>query len=390
MASRTITQTSKRSGFQQLLSLRSESKQLLRTDFMRFVAAMGIFACHGLEFTVPEASRAAMNARTAGLSFFVEFFFVISGFVIAWVYADRMHTPADFGRYLQRRVGRLWPLHLATLAIAAAFWFAVRMAGIPAADEVDLSVSCLVRTTLLLHAIAPCAGIVPNGQSWSIGAEMVAYVLFPVFVLLALRGGAKGLFVAIAAASGFLIVACLNVYHAPGLPVRHWWSFDNTMILRVIPTFLIGVLCFRFRAHLARVPGSGWAALAIVFVFLVACALAAPAWIVLLLAIAMAIAVLAADQRGEADGVIARLAPLGQLTYGVYMIHGIVLLVLVNAGGDKALHLPPPLLSVLLVVAALVTVGLALLSLKLFETPARRYIDGLPLFRATAAPGRPQ
>lgn len=47
---------------------------------------------------------------------FVDFFFVLSGFVITHAYVDRLKTADDAAFMMWRRLGRLWPLHLAILA----------------------------------------------------------------------------------------------------------------------------------------------------------------------------------------------------------------------------------------------------------------------------------
>ena len=53
---------------------------------------------------------------------FVDFFFVLGGFVIMTAYGGgRVRTAGDGWRFLLRRLGRVWPLHLATLAVLVAF-----------------------------------------------------------------------------------------------------------------------------------------------------------------------------------------------------------------------------------------------------------------------------
>jgi peptidoglycan/LPS O-acetylase OafA/YrhL len=47
---------------------------------------------------------------------FVDYFFVLSGFVIAHAYAARLKTAADAGRFMVRRFGRIWPMHVLMLA----------------------------------------------------------------------------------------------------------------------------------------------------------------------------------------------------------------------------------------------------------------------------------
>src|SRR5947199_4414119 len=51
---------------------------------------------------------------------FVDFFFVLSGFVIAANYQQRLLDGFGVGRFLLLRLGRLYPLHFTMLAVAVA------------------------------------------------------------------------------------------------------------------------------------------------------------------------------------------------------------------------------------------------------------------------------
>lgn len=378
MASLPISKPGHAAGLAGLFSLRTESDDLLRMDLMRFVAAMGVVACHGLEFTVPAADRALLNQRAGGLALFVEFFFIISGFVIAWVYAQRLRSPAGFVRFLQRRIGRLWPLHILTLLAAAALWIAAGMIGVQTNTAPDLSAQCIAKTAFLLHAVIPCDGSPPNGQSWSISAEMLAYVLFPAFLFLLLKGGKAGMLaIATLIAAGLALVLQRDLALVPDPAIAS--GIESISAIRVIPTFLTGMVCYRYRAILAKLPFPGYGTIAFTLAFLVACALIAPDWVKLLLIYCAAIATIAADMRGKPGPAVTHLAPLGQLTYSIYMLHGLVLMALVNAIGDKWLGLPPLPLTLLLIVALGIILLASLVSYKFVETPARRYIDRLPL-----------
>src|SRR6267154_4375538 len=46
---------------------------------------------------------------------FVDFFFVLSGFVITHSYEDKLSRGHEFASFAIRRFGRLWPLHAAVL-----------------------------------------------------------------------------------------------------------------------------------------------------------------------------------------------------------------------------------------------------------------------------------
>ncbi|WP_417547980.1 acyltransferase family protein, partial [Marinobacter segnicrescens] len=48
---------------------------------------------------------------------FVDFFFVLSGFVMAYAYGDKIRGGMGFGEYVTLRLGRLYPLHLFTLML---------------------------------------------------------------------------------------------------------------------------------------------------------------------------------------------------------------------------------------------------------------------------------
>ncbi len=95
----------------------------------------------------------------------VPFFFVLSGFVIAYAYGGRLNTPLDAQIFITRRVGRLFPLHLFTLAILVALEVAklvmVKM-GVQSGQAPftgDNSIEALAANLLLLHAVIPFGSI---------------------------------------------------------------------------------------------------------------------------------------------------------------------------------------------------------------------------------------
>jgi peptidoglycan/LPS O-acetylase OafA/YrhL len=78
---------------------------------LRLVASLGIIVYH----FVPYASGGL--AAEDRLALFVDLFFVISGVVIAHAYTGRINSFGDYRDFLQKRVARLYPLHLATLDV---------------------------------------------------------------------------------------------------------------------------------------------------------------------------------------------------------------------------------------------------------------------------------
>ena len=349
--------------------LRSSSDELLHTDLMRFIAASGIVLTHSFRFILPRAERMETEFGS-GLSFFVDVFFVISGFVIAHFYSDRVSTWHEFGRFIQRRIGRLMPLHLITFGASIAMFAAAAALHFDVENAPTMSFQCLSTAALLLHAVFICGGNIPNGVSWSISAEMLMYVIFPIFLLIgrAVKYGLIALFV----------VALISAYyHYEGM--HNWIDLDA---FRAFPAFVLGLLLHRSKPLLAAVSHAWTWAIASATLLVAGSFFGWSYTVLLTLAYLCAALALAADCGGRAGPVVARLAPLGQLTYGIYMIHLLVITTLVNGIGDKLLKLSQVQLAIVLVASYAVIGLLSLLSFKYVEGPARGWIDGLPIFKS--------
>jgi peptidoglycan/LPS O-acetylase OafA/YrhL len=78
-----------------------------------------LVAIHNLNFG-PWLPQVAFVAHS---SLFVDFFFVLSGFVISHAYMDRLSRASDVIRFRLRRIGGLWPLHVAVLAALVGLLF---------------------------------------------------------------------------------------------------------------------------------------------------------------------------------------------------------------------------------------------------------------------------
>ena len=354
-------------------TLETTSDELLHLDVMRFIASVGIVLCHSAEFFLPREMRIASHARTAGLALFVDVFFVISGFVIAHIYAERMYGWRDFVRFIQRRVGRLYPLHLLTLTAMAALFFLVGQLRVATEGDMRLVPQCLAVGALLANSVIDCGGPVPNGVNWSISAEMVMYLAFPV-LLVAMRRLGRWRHVL------FPLLLGLVVWQNGGL--SDWGG--KVTFARALPAFVLGVsLSFDWQG-LARFMVPGFAPALAATGLVAGSLLLWPYWVLLPLGYATAALAISADAAGRPSPVSRRLAPLGQLTYSAYMLHPIVILVIVNALGDKLLRLDPLPLGLLTLASYAMVGALILVSYKAFETPARNAIDSVHLVRHLA------
>lgn len=124
-----------------------------------------------------------------GSYLFVDFFFVLSGFVITHAYIHRLNSTADGGNFLIRRLGRVWPLHAATLIafIPLEMVKALAISGETAAFTDRFAPSSILSNLFLVHSLGIEDGLTWNIPSWSISAEFLAYVTFAALCLLARR-----------------------------------------------------------------------------------------------------------------------------------------------------------------------------------------------------------
>jgi len=118
----------------------------------------------------------------------VDFFFVLSGFIMCHVYAKRFMTSVsknEFKRFTIARFARVYPLHLFTLLYCILLYGVFLLAG-----GVDTSPMSLVSNDfktipshlLLLHSMNVNEWFTWNNASWSISTEWWMYMLFPFLV----------------------------------------------------------------------------------------------------------------------------------------------------------------------------------------------------------------
>ena len=123
---------------------------------------------------------------------FVDFFFVLSGFVIAHAYGTRLAGGSELASFLVRRIGRLWPLHIVVLAVMVAidcvlYVLVTRFNVIgPHPFTGQHALDLLPANAFLIHSWG-IGWLSWNTPSWSISAELLAYIVFAAVVLLAGR-----------------------------------------------------------------------------------------------------------------------------------------------------------------------------------------------------------
>lgn len=346
--------------------LKPESPDLLHLDMLRLLASCAIVVVHFRSNLLAFSSTPRpIFAMLGGLSVCVDLFFVISGFVISWVYRDSLRSKAGYRTFLIKRIARLGPLHWATLLFFVVVGLLAAVTGVQLARAVKYDWACVLPNALLLHAWNICSGPSFNTVSWSISAEVTMYALYPLLFIAVSR---RPLMFAVAVT---VLLIALETSSVSPFWIERTFEFG---VIRALPAFCIGILAFRYRNTLGRIAGARYWLIVAIILFLVAMATGLPKAVLVLVAYAIGALGVAADMRGAVSGLVRRLAPGGRLTYSIYMLHPIVQSLFIMLIGRKVLHLSGWAISLWTLLAFLVTGAFAYLSLIWFEEPARRWL----------------
>lgn len=109
----------------------------------------------------------------------VDFFFLLSGFVLYLTYADALRSGGwrAVPDFLWRRAARVWPLHAVVLSGTAALALVLAVGGRPDAGQFPFDT--LPLHYLLVQNWGLTDRLAWNDPAWSISAEMAAYLAFP-------------------------------------------------------------------------------------------------------------------------------------------------------------------------------------------------------------------
>lgn len=343
----------------------ARTAQLPSLTGMRWVAAFLVFAYHVHNFGYFGGNGGQIVGWAFGAGFTgVSFFFVLSGFVLAWSARD---GDGAWG-FWRRRIARVYPVHLATALIVLLLAVTV-VPGLHPTGPAEA-----IANLLLVSAWNGRWWQALNPVSWSLTCEVFFYACFPPLFSVLRRLGPRRL-AALATAAGVTVVllARLDDAHRLGVSLN---TFPPTRFAE----FVLGACAARLvRLGAWRGPGPEIAvAITVVGYFLtarVAPAYAIAACTVLgfgLLVPATAVADLSGTPSPWRHPILVR---LGEWSFAFYMIHVLVLRV-----GERLIG-PRPHLTVAPALAATVvaftaSLVLARLLYERVELPGRRLLLG--------------
>ncbi|ANL24950.1 acyltransferase 3 family protein (plasmid) [Rhizobium sp. N113] len=308
-------------------------------DAMRGFAAICVVATHFQERYAPSAYLA------------VDFFFVLSGFIIADIYGRRLSRGLPFQSFMKARMKRLYPLYLIGILVGLVQIILLTSWGLRAQSAVDLLVSTATNTFVLPSPMYflqahPMQGMFPiNGPAWSMFWELLVNIVFALWLFqLSVRALCA---VALVSAASLVLVGLkygmLNI----------GWEWPSAVggLPRVMFSFTAGVVISRLFNRVSAWR-RGWVALAPCLLLLICIVAPVPVllrpYYDLIFAITLAPLIvtlgLLLEMPAQAEGLATW---IGYISYPVYILHRGVIGVFKPLAGSIGLNGPAAFLVLL-------------------------------------------
>ena len=318
----------------------------------------------------------------------VDFFFVLSGFVVSYAYDDRWGTMGP-GRFVLLRLIRLHPLVLIGVALGVISYLADPFAG----SAQVVSASRLVVAIAMGMLVLPSWSLPNrwtdthpfNGPCWSLFQEYCGNLAYA-FVLRHLPTRWLGV-----VALSFAVPLTWAALSAGTLDLGSYWETFNDAVLRMGFSFTAGLWLFRVRDTL-HVPKVGFLPLSLALVLLVIC----PIWPelggiklngayeALCVIVAFPLIILSGAHSSAGQGLSKVCGFTGRISYPIYITHFPFLYVWMN----YVVNAQPSTARMIAIGAALVPflIGVAWLALVAWDQPVRAWLSRR-LLGSNVAPG---
>lgn len=344
-------------------------------------ALRGLCALLVVFFHLPVSSHLHPLALFRHGYLFVDFFFVLSGFVIAHAYGGRLKSVGDLGPFIVKRLGRVWPLHAVMLAAFVGIELCRLWFHFDAATPFtrDRSVEAIFTNLLLIQSFNIHDYLTWNGPAWSISVEMGAYVVFAALMVLTPRR--------------FIPISLLIIVAGAVIVLTQSTRFMNTTYNFGFPRAAYGFFlgCLVHRVWLLKPPTfspvvAGWLQVVCLVAVGAYVSYAQGPWTVAApLFFAVSIWIFA-EERGLVSRILSvrPMLALGHWSYSIYMVHMFVitLMLIVARKIDimpdrRRIDFGSPWLNDLFALAIIgLIIGLSVLTYRFIEIPGRDAVNG--------------
>jgi peptidoglycan/LPS O-acetylase OafA/YrhL len=346
---------------------------------LRFFAAAEVVAFHG---DLPWQTDVFRGLTSAGNQA-VTFFFVLSGFILTYVYTGTSeHIPLNVmaRAFWKARFARISPAYCLGLLLSfPTFAYSALISKIMPIKSLILGLA-LVPT--LQQAWWPPASNLWNAPAWSLSVEFFFYVLFPALAWMTARVPRK-YFIAYAYCSVIAMTICrFSILSPDSLPESFAWNFEMFSPPLHLPQFIFGMALGRlylFGPIVSRKIHVAMLCIGIVgLVFVFGGRSLLPWWTRTdgLLVLLFGMVIFGGARAEEAVKVLSSpsLILMGEASYSIYMLH-MPLQFWWGWFMQKVLRLSLPVFPNFVLYCAFVIAG-SLLSYLYVEKPLRRWILG--------------
>ena len=342
-------------------------------DLLRGVAAIAVLFLHWFE---GNGNTWFHNGLLA-----VDFFFLLSGFVMAFSYTERLKQGMRFGEFFLLRLIRLYPMILLGIAIGFVR-FAMRTL---ATHDTSMPIPWLLLKALQNVLMIPDISnglnsdmFILNLAVWSLFFEFIAYILFALG-LYKLRDNWLYLIIAV---TGVGVWAWMFQEFGPTKAILPFLSFEKygyvSALTRVLFSFTLGVLVFRiYQRHPIKVSLNGWFMALVLAVFLVMPKeVGEPTISFLIVAFGFPALIMYTASSQLPSKTVPLAKSLGDLSYPLYLVHTPFIWL---AGGlfkmvPIARGIPNIWYGAFTIPGAIV---LGYVALKFYDEPVRAWLNGL-------------
>jgi peptidoglycan/LPS O-acetylase OafA/YrhL len=297
---------------------------------MRFIAAFFVFTSHVAAFGyfAPDVSAWLLRYTFGSGWLGVEFFFILSGFVLTWSQRADDTKPL----FWRRRFVKIYPNHLFTwlLALVLALW----------AGE-TITAGRIVPSLFLVHTWVPDLKVIAsiNIPSWTLSCELLFYLTFPWLSALVARIRTDRLWWWVGGIAAVIMLLPVVVYAVvpavPALPGQQMSLVQNWLLVSFPPTraldFTLGIVLGRIVRSGGRVPLRLPGAIALLAVGFALELLLVPTvfGLTMPLVVPLALVIVAganADIQGQPSVFRGRgMVWLGEVSFAFYIVHFLVL-----------------------------------------------------------------